>query len=153
MPYNNGFGNPFGYNGMNNMGVPQATPQNPFQQSEPSGIIQVVGLDGAKAYHAKNNTMIPLFDSNEAVFYIKTTDNYGNSNVRVFDFKERVQEEPKYITQDDLNNTMTNFMNQMMEVINAKPTVFTASTANTTFASEQSDEPDESAAPVRRRKR
>ncbi len=49
----------------------QRTPQ-PFD-----GIISVSGLDGANAYQMPPNSRAALFDKNEDVVYIKTTDGAG----------------------------------------------------------------------------
>lgn len=134
MPYNN-FYNPYGL-GMNN-----------FQSQQPSGLTQVVGLEGAKAYQTPPNSTVPLFDSDNAVFYVKTTDNMGNSSVRVFDFEERPPESTNYVTQRDFN-VLNDKINDILEVLNGKSVVSEASSD----ADQSNDREVQPASPARRRK-
>lgn len=57
------------------------------QQS--NGIQWVQGIEGAKAYQLAPNSNAQLLDSeNEGIFYIKTSDNIGMCNLRVFRYEE-----------------------------------------------------------------
>lgn len=85
---------------------PQTYPQLYQQQSYPqaypqqsnNGIVWVQGLEGAKAYPVASGASVMLMDSEENVFYIKTTDQSGMpSPLRVFDYTERT-ETPKVDT-------------------------------------------------------
>lgn len=73
--------------------TPQITqaPQQPVDN-----LIRVTGLDGAKAYQLPANSSIALFDANDDVMYIKTTDGAGFPSIRAFRFSpiEAVQPEP-----------------------------------------------------------
>lgn len=77
-------------------------PYNMFQPV--TGLIQVVGIEGARNYQTAPNTTVPLFDSNEDVFYLKTTDGAGIPSVRVFDFAERIGDTSgEYATKADVS--------------------------------------------------
>jgi len=67
---------------------PQA--QN-YQVQNNSGITWVDGVSSARAYPIVNGTSILLMDSNESAFYIKSADQSGMPSLRIFDYKERVQ--------------------------------------------------------------
>ena len=96
MAYNNYF--PTGYQPMyypqsfpqNTQPVQQAQPQAPAPQNGNSGLIWVQGEAGAKSYLVAPNTTVMLMDSENDVFYLKSSDASGMpSPLRVFDYKER----------------------------------------------------------------
>ena len=59
------------------------------QQQKANGITWVQGIEGAKAYQLMPNSNTILLDSeNEGVFYIKTSDNVGMCNLRIFKYEE-----------------------------------------------------------------
>ena len=58
-------------------------PQNAVNQ-----LIRVTGIDGAKAYQMAANSTVALFDSNEDIMYVKTTDGAGFGTIRAFSFSE-----------------------------------------------------------------
>lgn len=58
-------------------------PQNAANQ-----LIRVTGIDGAKAYQMAANSTVALFDSNEDIMYVKTTDGAGFGTIRAFSFSE-----------------------------------------------------------------
>lgn len=90
-------------------------PQYPqYSQSyvpQNSGIVWVQGVEGAKAYPVASGASVLLMDSEDSVFYIKTTDQSGMpSPLRIFDYSERT-EEPKvdtsaFITRDELEKRL-----------------------------------------------
>lgn len=95
-----------------NMYMPkQLVPQN-------NGINWVQGIEGAKAYQIPQNSNIILMDSEKNRMYIKTSDNIGMCNLRIFDFTEvtetsqghnSVATQPdlsQYVTRDELNNIL-----------------------------------------------
>ena len=54
-----------------------------------NGITWVQGIEGAKAYQLMPSSNTILLDSeNEGIFYIKTSDNVGMCNLRVFRYEE-----------------------------------------------------------------
>lgn len=73
-----------------------------FQLTGVDQVFPVKGFEGAKAYPLGANSRIPLFDEDEDVFYIKTTDENGFPSLRTFDYKERIIEEEKAITLNDI---------------------------------------------------
>lgn len=66
-----------------------------FQQTQPQlptqNLIRVNGIDGAKAYQMSPNSTVALFDSNDDIMYVKSTDGAGFPQIRRFRFTE-VQE-------------------------------------------------------------
>lgn len=76
----------------------------PQQQTAP-GLIQVTGLEGAKAYPMSPNTEAALFDGNRDVFYLKRTDAGGYPTIEAYEFKP-LQEaaptaQPEYVTRQE----------------------------------------------------
>ena len=104
--------------------------QNPYQMSQSNmympkqlvpqnnGINWVQGIEGAKAYQIPQNSNIILMDSEKNRMYIKTSDNIGMCNLRIFDFTEVTETSPghnsvatqpdlsQYVTRDELNNIL-----------------------------------------------
>ena len=72
---------------------PQPTYPQPSYQKPVEGLVRVTGLDGAKMYQLPPNSSMPLFDGNEDVFYVKTTDGAGFPTIRTFRFVP-VDEQP-----------------------------------------------------------
>lgn len=71
-------------------------PTAPVNQQPVNGLVAVTGIEGAKAYQLPPNSSMPLFDANEDVLYLKTTDGAGFPTVRVFDFTEREHKQPAH---------------------------------------------------------
>lgn len=86
-------------------GNPQINPNlrtNTYPQ--PTGINWVQGVEGAKAFPLLPNSHAQLMDSeNENIFYIKTADNIGMCNLRVFKYEE-ITGQPLPSGHDDLSN-------------------------------------------------
>lgn len=57
-------------------------------QQEPQNLIRVNGIEGARAYNMPPNSTVALFDGNEDIMYIKTTDGAGFASTRKFSFTE-----------------------------------------------------------------
>lgn len=110
---------PFGFrpNGQMQQQNPyQMQQQNPYGQMQQQGFIRVNGIEGAKRYEMGPNSAIPLFDENEDVFYVKTTDGAGFPTLRRFRFvEESAQPQPQhdYVTRQEFNETLQ----QLKEVI------------------------------------
>lgn len=122
MAYNNGF--PINYQQM----YPQYNyiPQQPVIQTQPTtndnGIIWVQGEAGAKSWAVAPGKSVMLMDSENSVFYIKTTDNSGIPlPLRIFDYTERTQQDiapaeavqatnPQYVTKDELKEILSGFV-------------------------------------------
>lgn len=90
--YNNGF--PQGYSYYQNQAPPMQLVQPSIQNSSDNGIIWVQGEAGARAYLVPAGKSAMLMDSEDSIFYIKTTDASGIPNaLRIFDYKERVKQQ------------------------------------------------------------
>ena len=80
------------------VGYPTASP---YQYPQPTGMMQphkpgpvnnllrVTGPESAKAYSVPPNSSVVLFDANEAIFYLKSTDDSGFATLRTFEFSEK----------------------------------------------------------------
>lgn len=95
----------YAQNGLQGFG--QAQPQNQQQQQ---AIEYVNGLEGAKGYLMLANSTKLLMDSDGNYFYIKSANQNGQANIRIFKYQEVTQdnqpkpEQPKveYATLKDL---------------------------------------------------
>lgn len=96
------FQNPYaslmGQNQFYNPQMMNPTPVQPQEQTQ--NLIRVNGIDGAKAYQMPANSTVALFDSNDDVMYVKSTDGAGFPSIRTFAFTE-VKEQNKPIQQVD----------------------------------------------------
>ncbi len=85
----NGFGN---YNSFQNQNMMNQNMYNPYQQPQQqqsvNTLVRVTGMDGAKAYQMGANSAVVLFDENEPVFYIKSTDGAGFPTITPYTFVE-----------------------------------------------------------------
>lgn len=79
---------------------PQMNNQQFLPQIQTQNLIRVNGIEGAKAYQMSANSIVSLFDANEDIMYIKSTDGAGFPSIRTFSFTE-VKEENKPISQVD----------------------------------------------------
>ena len=123
-----GMQNPYMNNANPYMSRPQA-----FQPQQNNGIIWVQGIEGAKAYQLAPNSNIMLLDSeNDGRFYIKTSDNIGMCNLRIFQYSELTDqpvETPsvdlsQYVTREELKNILAGLggnSNGEQSVSTAKP--------------------------------
>lgn len=100
------------------------------QQSQMNnGIIWVQGEFGAKSYLiAGPNQSVLLMDSENDVFYIKSSDASGMPMpLRIFDYKERTQQQQKQTNVQTNNEYITRkeFEKRLSELKNAKQPVST----------------------------
>lgn len=66
--------------------------RTPYTQQPQGGVIWVQGEAGAKAYMVAAGNNVLLLDSDNPVFYIKSTDQSGMPlPLRIFDYTERAQ--------------------------------------------------------------
>ena len=79
---------------------PQMNNQQFLPQIQTQNLIRVNGIEGAKAYKMNANSIVSLFDANEDIMYIKSTDGAGFPSIRTFSFTE-VKEQNKPIQQVD----------------------------------------------------
>lgn len=93
---------------------PQAMPQpvEPMAPVQPAGLIKVNGRAGADAYQmGAPNSMVALFDANDDIFYIKSTDGANYPTVRPYRFAALVDEAagpaPEYVTREEFGEFKT----------------------------------------------
>ena len=78
----------------------------------------VQGIEGAKAYQLAPNSNIQLLDSeNDGIFYIKTSDNIGMCNLRVFKYEEITSSQAtqsanlsEYVRKDELESLVNSML-------------------------------------------
>ena len=87
-----------------------------FQQEPAQSLIRVNGIEGAKAYQMSANSIVSLFDANDDIMYIKSTDGAGFPSIRTFSFTE-VKEQNKpiqkvdYISREEFEEFKKELMN------------------------------------------
>lgn len=112
-----GFGGNTGFNSWPNISQPYTAPQKPlYDPSRPNGdcLKQVNGAQSASQYTMNPNSRDVLFDSNEDIFYIVTSDASGTTSVQAFSFapyKPAEQEQPKYVTIEEFNKFKEEVLN------------------------------------------
>nr|DAG68663.1 MAG TPA: hypothetical protein [Caudoviricetes sp.] len=111
------FGN---YNAYQPIGTPQQFAMDQMQQFQQRAqmqpgmqqgmqLIRVTGMDGAKAYQMPPNSVVPLFDADNDIMYVKSTDGAGFPTIRAFAFQP-VEDKPEpvqqYVTRDEFDAAM-----------------------------------------------
>lgn len=103
--------------------------QSPQQSQMSSGVVWVQGEAGAKSYLVAPGQSVWLMDSENDVFYIKSSDNSGMPMpLRIFDYTERTQQQQTKQTNAQTNNdyiTRKEFEKRLSELKNAKQSVST----------------------------
>lgn len=132
-PYSYMATNPYLYN------QPQQQIQVPQQVQQPQqgGINWVQGEAGAKSFNVSAGQSVMLMDSENNVFYIKSTDASGMPlPLRIFDYTERVQNvnpisnpvvedvQNKYVTKEEFE-TALNAINATIQQMNASKKIDT----------------------------
>lgn len=90
-------------------------------------ITWVNGIEGAKAFQIEPNSNILLLDSDtQGRMYIKTCDNIGMCNLRIFTYEEVTEnsqpaqtpeiDTSKFVTKDEMNNAI----NEVLQFIKPK---------------------------------
>lgn len=95
MAYNSYFPQQYYPQYYGNQQMPQNAPNlaSNAQQQINNQIIWVQGEAAAKAYPVASGQSVQLMDSEDSVFYIKSTDQSGMPQpLRIFDYKERTSE-------------------------------------------------------------
>lgn len=109
--------NPYQNLGQNNMsqGMYNAfnQPYNAFNQ-QTQQLVRVNGIEGARAYQMSANSTVALFDNNEDIMYIKTTDGACFPTIRTFVFTEKagntVPQSNEYVTRKELEEYVKQFI-------------------------------------------
>lgn len=114
--------------------------QNPYAMNmtpqTPTTLTRVTGIDGAKAYQMTPNSTVALFDSNEDIMYIKTTDGAGFPTIRTFTFNEvvannnSVSENVDYVTRDEFNKLKEELLNGKQSISRSKSNLTTDKSAD-----------------------
>jgi hypothetical protein len=81
-------------------------------------LTRVTGIEGARAYQMPPNSVVPLFDGGEDVFYVKSTDGAGFPTIRAFRFEE-IQQQPAqtdYVTHDEFA-ALSQKIDKLMEAL------------------------------------
>ena len=108
---------------------PQAPARSYYQPMatipQQTGLIQVTGMEGAKAYPLAPNSVAALFDADRDVMYIKRTDAGGYPTIAAYEFKP-LQEtapsaQPEYVTREEFNELKEMIANGKQPVRKAKP--------------------------------
>ena len=94
----------------------QMTNQQFLPQTQTQNLIRVNGIEGAKAYQMNANSIVSLFDANEDIMYIKSTDGAGFPSIRSFRFEELkadTQTDPSvdYISREEFEEFKKELMN------------------------------------------
>lgn len=79
-----------------------------------SHLIRVNGLDSAKAYPTSPNSTVALFDANEDIMYIKSTDASNFPTIRRFRFVEEKETQiptQQYVTMEEFNQFREEILN------------------------------------------
>lgn len=115
------FGN---YNAYQPVGTPQQFAMDQMQQFQQRAqmqpgmqqgmqLIRVTGMDGAKAYQMPPNSVVPLFDADNDIMYVKSTDGAGFPTIRAFAFQpveDKPEPVPQYVTRDEFDAAMKHLM-------------------------------------------
>ena len=88
--------NTMGYNCTNNGGYNNANAQT---------LIRVAGYAGAEAFQVPANSVVPLFDANKGLLYIKSTDSAGfTKDIQTYTITPiQAQTDPEYVTRQEFN--------------------------------------------------
>lgn len=125
--------NPFPYAGSTGPIYPTTVPsyyptaQN-YQGMSNTGLNWVIGEAAAKSYPVANGAVVPLFDKDESVLYVKSVDMNGIPQIRIFDLHERIQQAniessknvtDDYVTKADMDEYADKIVNKVMQNIAA----------------------------------
>lgn len=125
MAYNNGF--PINYQQIYPQYVYTPTQTMPITQQQPVQIQPIVnnsdvnwvqGVAGAKSWVVPPGKTAILMDSENSVFYIKTTDNSGIPlPLRIFDYKERTGQDTSFAEVAQTTNSQYVTKNELEEIL------------------------------------
>lgn len=102
---------------------PQIMNNQSMMTQEPiQNLIRVNGIEGAKAYQMPANSTVALFDANNDILYVKSTDGAGFPFIRTFAFTEVKEVENEttkvdYISREEFENFKKELMNNGKQFI------------------------------------
>ena len=112
----------------------QGTPTTPiptmpyqFNTTSQQSLLRVNGIESAKAYPTQPNSMVALFDENEDVFYIKSTDASNFPTIKKYRFTEEVEKKPEEIANEKFV-TIEEFSKFKEEVLDAQQSIWNSIT-------------------------
>lgn len=111
---------PFGQNSQ--VVIPQITIPNGVQKYEP---LVANGKDAAKNIYTPPNTKVPIFDSEDSIFYYKETDQYGNIvSFETYTYS-KVEEPPppQYVTVDAFGELVNEVRSLREDIANGSQSV------------------------------
>ena len=92
--------------------------QRPFQPQinafpPPQTLTRVTGIEGAKAYQMAPNSVAALFDGDNDVFYVKSTDGAGFPTIKAFTFAplETSPVQSEFVTREEFEELKGLIMN------------------------------------------
>lgn len=97
---------------------------NPYDmQRYQQNLIRVTGIEGAKAYQMPPNSVVALFDANEDMFYVKSSDGAGFPTIRSFKFEEVVPTQmsvanENYVTKKEMKEYVEQLIQQAKQNAN-----------------------------------
>lgn len=116
---------PYPYDGSNPYYRPyQYQPMQYQQAQQQTNMIQVNGIEGAKAYQMPANASMVLFDANADVMYLKRTDGGGYPTIDTFTFQraEMQQQAVPTVSVDEFQ-ALKDEVEKLREAVNAKQPV------------------------------
>lgn len=85
----------------------------PSAQQQTSPMIWVKGENEAKNYPMAPNSTVQLWDSEDQVIYLKSTDASGMPSMKILDYTIRDRSGGNYVTKDDLKALETKLLSMM----------------------------------------
>lgn len=108
----------------------QTVPVQSMQQPVNQGLLWVQGENAARSYLVAPNSTVLLMDSDASRFYLKSADNAGMPNLRIFEYTEVAQNaqkslqtapedmDDKYVTREEYNSLRAEY-GQIMDRLNS----------------------------------
>lgn len=125
----NTFNNPY-------LNMYQQSQNQPMYSQPTMTLTRVTGLEGARAYQMSPNSTVALFDNNDDLMYIKTTDGAGFPTIRTFSFNEVSQTNTQVPANSDYV-TRAEFEKLKEELLNGKQFIQQSTADLDTTRSEQ----------------
>ena len=77
---------------------------------------RINGIDEVNRFQIGPNSEVPLFQTDDDVFYVKVSDQNGNVTTRRFRFYEESMEGAKYVTNDEFNKFKEEVLNGQQSI-------------------------------------
>lgn len=119
------YGNPYPTRYPQAQPLPQSYYQPMAQAPQPCSLIQVTGMEGAKAFPLAPASTAALFDADRDVMYIKRTDSGGYPTIQAYQFtplQEAAQApSPEYVTRAEFEKLKEAIFNGIQSVPRTEP--------------------------------